>query len=609
MDTGVVTRVAHFEAESVYKRFVSAEARPVLKRYAPLAVVLGVQLLLVAVLPSTAAKRSDGTSVALAPGQDAQAGDQAVGAGPGSDAAAAAGASTGGAAAATGTSAGAAGTSSGGGQGTANGPAASGGAGGVAASGDTTHCVQGRNFDPAIDYFAPPCVARSDGKNPGATYGGVTGNTIKVVDYFAQGNAAVDDITKTQGLYVSIDQQRAWVKGVEQFINTHYELYGRKVSIEVVQGGCSTIPPDTTCLRNEMRQIVAEKHPFVFKWNTPLTSAPFDELSALKVLNVGGLMFTDGFSQARRPYHWDVHESGTKIADAFGEMWCKQLKGRNAEYSNAPGPPGTPGNTNGKPRILGIIGTNDPENIKMREEVDRVLHTCGDRVYHTYDASNDLSTAAAQKSASVANMRQSPEATTVLCLCNPVGAEFVYEEMQQQNYYPENLFAGTVYIDTDDTGQSFMGGGGCPSGSQCEFTKAWGLASQEPREPVGKDAASRVWKAAGMTGAPPFDGAQLDWEYYELIASMLQGGGPNLTPQSVEQGAFGAGFRGGGTTGHILRGFSPGNYAWNQDMAVVYWDPKKQSSFNGKAGALVQVGPRLKLGEYPTAPFPIPLDR
>lgn len=569
-------------------------SRSTLRRYAPLLAVVALQGLLVAVLPSTADRPlAAGSGGSSADFQSPYAAGQASAA----DAAGAAG-----------TVLDAAGNPIPAG-GAGNPAAGPGGGVGSTGSGDTSHCVDGRQFDPAIDYFAPPCVPRFEGQNAGATYGGVSGDTINLVDYYPQGNAAVDSALRAQGLYVSIDQQRAWAEAVAEFINTHYELYGRQVVIDVVQGTCSTIPPDTACLRNEMRRIVAEQAPFMFQWITPLTNAPFDELSALGVVNLGGQMFMDSFGEARRPFHWDVHMSGTRIAEHVGQWWCRQLTAKNAAHSASPAAAGAPGNTNGQKRVLGIIGTNDPENIAMRERIDQILQTCGDRVAHTYDASNDLSTAAAQKSASVASMRQSPEATTVLCLCNPVGAQFVFNEMQNQQYYPELIYAGTVYTDLDDAGQSFMESSACPSQTNCTFASAFGLSSTERREPVGKDRAQRVWSATGRPGQPPFAGAELTWDYWQLTASLLQGAGPNLNPANVEQGAFAAGFRGGGASGHVLRGFQPGSHTWNQDMAISYWDASRPSAFNGIAGSFVPVGPRIEVGQYGSALPAIPIGR
>lgn len=599
--------------------------RRVLRRYAPLLVVVAVQALFVAVLPSTAgnqttvaatdtdfqspfadqggvASGSGGTSDGgLTTTDDAPTGNGTSGT---SGSTASGGTGTGGSTSGT---AGSSGSSGSGGSGSAGTPSGDGG-GAAPATNDTSHCVQGRQWDPAIDFFAPPCIPKFTGANPGATYPGVTADTVRVVSYIGQENPAVQASLAAQGLAVSPAQREQFIAAIEDFANSRYEFYGRELEIVIYEGQCSTIPPDNACLRQEMRRIQADVDPFGFIWISPLTNAPFDELSNIGIVNLGGQMFMDSFSQARRPHHWDVHMSGTEIAKHFGEWWCKQLSGKPAAYSPSPSLEGTPGNTNGRERVLGIIGTNDIENVKMREKVDEILQGCGDKVEHVYDASNDLSTAAAQRSASVASMRQNPEATTVLCLCNPVGAQFVYSEMQTQNYYPEIVYAGTVYTDLDDIGQTNMEGAGCPSESNCNFELAFGLSSSEPREPVGEDRAARMWRATGRDGNPPYPGAELEWDYWQLMLSLIQNAGPDLKPTTLEAGAHAAGLRGGGSTGHALRGFEPGIYSWNRDMALSFWDPDDASPFNGEAGTFKLLG-RVQLGGYANALPSIPTSR
>src|SRR5205823_13377647 len=84
-----------------------------------------------------------------------------------------------------------------------------GGAAGEAA-GDVSHCKAGRQFDPAIDFFAPPCVAKwAAGNNGGSTYQGVSGTTIKVIRYYDHLNDAINTLLKASGAYVSADQYRA----------------------------------------------------------------------------------------------------------------------------------------------------------------------------------------------------------------------------------------------------------------------------------------------------------------------------------------------------------------------------------------------------------------
>ena len=97
-----------------------------------------------------------------------------------------------------------------------------------------------------------------------------------------------------------------------------------------------------------------------------------------------------------------------------------------------------------------------------------------------------------------------------------------------------------------------------------------------------------MWNAGGGKGNAPFESVTGEWDYLNMIASLIQGAGPNLNPASMEAGAFRAGFR--GDAAHVSRGFSPGNYAWNQDMRTVYWSPKTVSRWNNEAGAYIQIG-------------------
>jgi len=132
---------------------------------------------------------------------------------------------------------------------------------------------------------------------------------------------------------------------------------------------------------------------------------------------------------------------------------------------------------------------------------------------------------------------------------------------------------------------------GCPAkgARPCNFEDAFGLSSINAQEPKFKDTGQRVWNAGGGQGNAPFDSVTGEWDYLNMIASLIQGAGPNLNPASMEAGAFKQGIR--GDAGHVARGFSPGNYAWNQDMRTVYWSPKTTSRYNGKPGAYIQVGP------------------
>ncbi len=492
-----------------------------------------------------------------------------------------------------GTSGGSGGSGGGTGGGSGGGSGGTTGGSGGGGVGDTSHCVGGRQFDPRIDYYAPPCTPKFVGTNPGATYQGVTKDKITVVQYYGKGSDAVDAILRAQGSYVSIDQHRAFQAAAQKFINANYELYGRQVELKVFEGNCDTIPPAIDCLRGEMREMVTSLKPFAVFWNTSLCSACYDELSKLKVVNVGGWHFRDDFNKRRAPYHWDVQMSGTTIAKHAGRWWCSNLKGKPAKYAGSANPAQ---DLRDNIRKLGVISTNDPENqatveVDLKAELQKCGSGYGD---HVYFYEQDIRTADQQRRAAV--LRMNPvgsgenAATSVMCFCDLVAPAFLYSEEQNQNYYPENLIVGSGYMDADAASQAYMGTLGCPNTQRpCNFEDAFGLSQINAQEPKFKDAGSRVWAAGGGKGNPPFDSVTAAWDYMNLTVSMISAAGPVLTPHNMEAGAFRMGPR--GDANHALRHLSPGNYSWNQDMRQVYWSTTKKSSFNGEEGTYVQWKP------------------
>ena len=588
------------------------------RRYLPLVLVLALQAVIITVVPSTAHKSSPQAATAGIYQQNGAAGGNGGGGGGGTGATTTfttdnAGSSGGGTAATGGgtstTSGGgstAAGSSGGGsGGGSAQAAGTTGGSGG----GDTSHCVSGRQFDPKIDYYAPPCTPKFSGNNGGSTYRGVSKDVIEVVFYVSDYGAEVNAILQAEGLYVSYSQEQAFDKAVTKFLNDHYELYGRKIHIDTYKGQCQSVPPDKQCLIPEMDKIVAQYKPFAVIWPTTLCSECFAELARKGVVNLGGSGFSEQFAQANRPFHWDYHMTGTKMATSFAQWWCNQLtsasKGRKVKFAGTQNPAQ---NFNGKDRVLGVISTNDPDNMfTVKNVLYPALKKCGEKYVgdHEYFYDQNINTAAQQVAAGIAAMDtpQNP-ATTVLCLCDPVAPAFLYQGEQNNNYYPENLIATNQSMDTDKTGQSYTAPNGlaCPTPQQgCEYDLAMGLSELSAGEPVNNDAGTRVWHAGGGQGNTPMesDTATQEWEYLNMLATMIEATGPNLTPANMEQAAGHIPARGGGTTGHYLVSASQNDHGWISDVRVVYWDKHKKSVQNGAAGSYVQIeGARKTLGQF-----------
>ena len=581
------------------------------RRYAPLVALAAVQLLIIATVPSTAAK--DATALSSTGRQTFDAngnptndpgagGDQTQVTLPDGSIDPTGGTVPGGGPLSTSSGGGPLSTSPGGGPGTTRGP---GGGTVPPGPGDTSHCVGGRQFDPAIYFYAPPCVAKFTGSNGGATYQGVTDNSIKVIYYYGKGNDAVDTILKAQGAYVSIDQERVYFAKLADFVNANFEMYGRKMTVEVVQGTCGTIPPQVDCLRAEMRGIAVDKKPFAFLWNTSLCSVCFQELSKVKVINIGGWHFRDTFGAANHPYHYDVQASGTLLSQAFGQFWCKQFTGKPAKYALDKNPLDK---INGRTRRLGVISTNDPENQNAVEiDLKAELAKCGASYnQNKYFYAQDISSAAQQVQAGISAMKQNSaadEATSVACFCDLVAAQFLYGGEDNNNYYPENFIPGTGFMDADAASQSYETAAACPKGSPCPFDNAIGVSSLSPQEPKFADAGQRVWNKAGGAGQGPFESMSAYVDYFFMLGSMIQASGPTLNPDNAYAGMVRYGIRGDAT--HAGHGILNGSHSWTVDERIVLWDKNKASSYNAKPGTYVQVeGGRYRIGGFPGGEFP-----
>jgi hypothetical protein len=455
---------------------------------------------------------------------------------------------------------------------------------------DTAHCVGGQQFDPALDFYAPPCVPVWHGDNGGATYRGVTSDSIKVIEYHPHQNEAVNTLLKSVGKYESPEQREAFRTAAEKFINEHFELYGRKLDMVEVEGTCNSTPPDVACLRNEFRGIVIDQQPFAFISGSPC-SACVDELAQQGVLVAGSQYYPDSFMQSVAPYYWNSVESGTRIAQLLGQFWCANLAGRPARYAV-----NRVGNTNGQMRRLGVVSNNDPQSQIVVDDLKAELAACGDSVAAEYYYAVDPTTAAQQAQAGLDIMR-SAGVTSIAFLADAAGPGFFYGLEQTNNYYPEALVSGAGFQDTDSIGQGYSNdrGTSCPAGKPCPFDTAFGLGPVI-EVPAGHGPAGNIWRGAGNQGPLPSDASEVNWTHFRLMATLLQAAGPELTPARIEQGVRSYPAR--GDEQHPLLGFDHGGYSWPQDTRIIYWDRNATSTVNGKTGAYLQVGSRITLGGF-----------
>jgi hypothetical protein len=306
------------------------------------------------------------------------------------------------------------------------------------------------------------------------------------------------------------------------------------------------------------------------------------------------------------------------MANQFAEFWCRQMtsKGNSGRTAMFAGTQNPAQNFRTKPRQLGVISTNDPDNMATVKNVlyPALKRGCGDSTDgHEYFYAQDISTAQQQSQAGTAamNTAQNP-ATSVLCLCDPVAPQFAYSAGAQNNYWPESLIASNQSMDFDSSGQTYVDDNGnpslaCPKPPNCPFDNGIGLGSADAQVSPDKMAGVKIFKAYGGGAALPVQPPTADifWDNFNLLASLIENTGPFLTPARMAAAAPAMGARGGAATGYALRRFTKGNYSWTQDTRVIYYNKHKPSPYNNANGKYIQIeGRRFEVGQFPTLKQP-----
>jgi hypothetical protein len=483
-----------------------------------------------------------------------------------------------------------AGASSGGGGG--GGGASGGSGGGSGGGGDTSHCKNGKQHD--VVYHAPPCKPKFSGDNGGATYQGVTADEVRIVFFRERKNPHVAALLNQEGLARTDAEEEAYLKAAEEFVNKRYEFYGRKVRFILHHAQeCPETPPDVPACRREARRIVDQHKPFMVLWPVPLYPDVFDEFAKRQVIAVGGWHFDKRYFADRRPFRYDIFMDGTSTVEMLGEFYCKKMARKNASHSGRVIHP-TIGARDEVPRRLGIISPEGDAFNGPVQRLSQIVAGCDRQAPVVARYQSDIERAQSQSASNIQQMING-NVTTVVCICDPIAPIFRASAMTQQNYYPENLLAGSGLLDYDKLGRLY---------DPAQWAHAFGPGHIQVYPRFADSDAVKVWRDVGRSGEP-CQGCNLPWVYYSFAASAVQNAGPNLTPQTVERGMLSAPPSGGwqqtgGRDDIVLFRFGRGDYTGVSDAREVYWDSSATSRLDGRPGAYVALnkGRRYTKGQF-----------
>ena len=474
------------------------------------------------------------------------------------------------------------------------------------AAGDTSHCFKRPQFSGAQQFkefvTAPPCTPTWVGDNGGSTWPGVTRTTINVLFYREKDNAAVQGIEQAAGVYSAPQDEQAFIGAAVPFINSHYELYGRKLSIQYYQGACNPSPPDPNCYHNDADAIAAlNPKPFIVIYDND-TNEPdfFDELARHQIISWGGWHFDDQFNLQERPWHYDVYMSGDLQAVLTAEWWCKKLANKNAQFAGAPDP-GTTDLRNEKRKVaIAVAGYTVEE--EPADHLASLINQCAPNSAEVITYSSDTTTSTQQATTQV-NKMQSDGITSVLWFSDPIAPVYGLAAEQSQKYYPEEVLVGSGLLDYDVFGQLYQ------QSAPKEWIHAFGPSDLGASIPFNQTDADVVWHEDPNVQGDAYAGANLPWSYFASIAYMLNQTGPNLNPGTFEKASlsqtplsFWDTFH---DPVHVYAKLGPnpnalGAYAEISDEREVYWDPNAISPINNKAGEYIGIngGQRYRVGGW-----------
>ena len=558
-------------------RTLDLTLREILDRYGPTLALVAALVLLVAIFPTTRNGRVESEITSAQGGVD-------VGAAAGGAAETAAGATGGGGKSVgkltSGTSATGGSVPEGGGSGAiATGP--------KAAAGKKVCREDGRQR--GISRYLPPCVALFGSNNGGSTARGVHADSITVVRYMAQVNAATQAALIAAGADDNREDQDRMDAALVDYFNWHYETYGREVKIITMDATGES--SNDSAMRADAKTI-ADKHKAFAVWGAPDTLA--EELAARDVICICTTSLSDRFYAAHRDHIFSSLPSSEEYSAAMAEYVGKRLYGKVAKHAGA-------GSQN-LPRKFGLVyleaTSSGPRRHakEIREFFVNELKKYGVNDVKTVGYSSDLAQAQEQTTNVVSQMREA-RVTSIIFLGDPLFPIFLTKEATRQTYFPEWLITGTALTDTTFFGRTY---------DQSQWSHAFGISPLWVFwVDVSGSAGYREYHHARPGSNRGDEGVSINVRR-SPIQWLFQGihmAGPNLTPKTFAQGMYNFP-RTGGVPDAPLVFFTPTHPNAIKDFTEVWWNPTgsgRDETGKDGPGTLMKVagGKRYLTGTWP----------
>lgn len=463
--------------------------------------------------------------------------------------------------------------------------------------------------------LAVPCLPEFSGDNGGATYRGVTEDTITLVRRVFPETANTEAV-RSELDEVGIASTEVMIEIRDQFIdyfNENFELYGRRVEIveyesrfgnsteEALGQGREGACQDATYIVEELEAYGVVGGAGV-GGGGGFGSGPFAECAAERGLVVfsGGPYFPESWYQELHPYVWHTTMDCEQIARHAAAYIGTRLADQPAEFAGDP-------ELASRTRKFGSY-TAEGRYSQCNDLTRQLLQD----EYGTYDEDAatptiryalDISRFAEQAMRAVVQWK-ADDVTTVIIGSDPISLEFLTQAAEEQDYHPEWVILGTAQQDNDNFGRSY-------NQNQVDG-HMFGLSQISGTDELyGPDSdPASLYRKLNDEDIP--DGTTGSFFGSVRVFNMLQAAGPELTPENMAQGVQSMPPLGGGD--RVLWHFGEGHTA-TEDAREVYWDgsapPRPDEPDQSERGAFVATydGQRFLPEDWPAESPPIYPDR
>ncbi len=465
--------------------------------------------------------------------------------------------------------------------------------------------------------YADPCVAKWTGNNGGATYNGVTGNTITLAMRTFPQTANYQEqvaVAKQEGIALpAVTDQVA--KVFVNYFNKVYDLYGRHVNLveehsvsnytaELLNGNQSQACADADTIAHTLHAFGEVDFTLDPNGQGAGGTGPFSVCAAKDGLVEfdGGAYFDEAWYEQYNPYVWGIPQECQRIAVMTGQVYGKYLDNKPAIYAGDPA-------LRTKKRVFGIYVPNLPTyGLCVKESINySVQHYHVPRSdFHVFTYGLDIATFQTSAQQAIVAFKAAG-VTTIITACDSFSLSLLTKAAAAQDYHPEWLLNGVALDDTDTVAQTY---------DQAEVTGTlFGLSEASPENTFfgPNSPAGKLYKQlTGHTIPPGTDG---DYSTLVWIFDALQAAGPDLTPQNLARGVhalptlgapsyvYGAWSWNSGPSGKP----GTGDHTAITDDRWVYWDANATSPINGQKGTYIPVfgGKRFSLNNWPATLPPL----